>query len=192
MVSRDANELMTLPARSSNRGYDCARRRTPTTPRVTWENRPATTENYKTISGRGAAEVAEYGSDPGGDPTDRHRRGWLASPDERKLQNNFDTGAGESRGDGVETTAPLTASGWAGAARLSARGRGRRPTLPLYRTARGLTGRSGLGARLRRALRWSGSSWSSSPSGSEDAGSGAALRRSANHVARRDRLIGRR
>src|SRR5437773_7905681 len=105
MVSRDANELMTLPARSSNRGYDCARRRTTTTPRVTWENRPATTENYKTISGRGAAEVAEYGSDPGGDPTDRHRRGWLASPDERKLQNNFDTGAGESRGDGVETTA---------------------------------------------------------------------------------------
>src|SRR6266571_3293758 len=50
-----------------------------------------------------------------GDPTDRHRRGWLASPEERKLQNNFDTGAGESRGDGVETTAPLTASGWAGA-----------------------------------------------------------------------------
>ena len=96
---------MTLPARSSNRGYDCARRRTTTTPRVTRENRPATTENYKTISGRGAAEVAEYGSDPGGDPTDRHRRGWLASPDERKLQNNFDTGAGESRGDGVETTA---------------------------------------------------------------------------------------
>src|SRR5207244_1491417 len=92
-------------ARSSNRGYDCARRRTTTTPRVTRENRPATTENYKTISGRGAAEVAEYGSDPGGDPTDRHRRGWLASPDERKLQNNFDTGAGESRGDGVETTA---------------------------------------------------------------------------------------
>src|SRR5436309_11918435 len=122
-------------ARSSNRGYDCARRRTTTTPRVTRENRPATTEHYKTISGRGAAEVAEYGSDPGGDPTDRHRRGWLASPDERKLQNNFDTGAGESRGDGVETTAPLTASGWAGAARLSARGRGRRPTLPLYRTA---------------------------------------------------------
>src|SRR5947209_16281256 len=106
---------MTLPARSSNQGYDCARRRTTTTPRVTRENRPATTGNYKTISGRGAAEVAEYGSDPGGDPTDRHRRGWLASPDERKLQNNFDTGAGESRGDGVETTAPLTASGWAGA-----------------------------------------------------------------------------
>src|SRR3989442_1189912 len=79
MVSRDANELMALPARSSNRGYDCARRRTTTTPRVTRENRPATTENYKTISGRGAAEVAEYGSDPGGDPTDRHRRGWLAN-----------------------------------------------------------------------------------------------------------------
>src|SRR5438034_2757672 len=138
MVSRDANELMTLPARSSNRGYDCARRRTTTTPRVTWENRPATTENYKTISGRGAAEVAEYGSDPGGDPTDRHRRGWLASPDERKLQNNFDTGAGESRGDGVETTAPLTASGWAGAARLSARRHGRSavPQAPLVGRAR--------------------------------------------------------
>src|SRR3989454_5198769 len=88
----------------------------------------------------GTSRDTAPGSDPGGDPTDRHRRGWLASPDERKLQNNFDTGAGESRGDGVETTAPLTASGWAGAARLSARGRGRRPTLPLYRTARGLTG----------------------------------------------------
>src|SRR5207249_10603738 len=98
-------------ARSSNRGYDCARRRTTTTPRVTWENRPATTENYKTISGRGAAEVAEYGSDPCGDPTDRHRRGWLASPDERKLQNNFDTGAGESRGDGMESTATTVPAG---------------------------------------------------------------------------------
>src|SRR6266568_1305389 len=131
MVSRDANELMTLPARSSNRGYDCARRRTTTTPRVTRENRPATTENYKTISGpnrptptgmagksrrtkitkqfrygrrrkprrRGGDHRSAHREWVGrrrsvGDPTDRHRRGWLASPDERKLQNNFDTGTG--------------------------------------------------------------------------------------------------
>src|SRR6266571_3685377 len=39
-----------------------------------------------------------------GDPTDRHRRGWLASPDERKLQNNFDTGAGPVKEETMSKT----------------------------------------------------------------------------------------
>src|SRR5262245_3057600 len=62
--------------------------------------------NYETSSGRGAAEGAEYDSALDGGPTDRHRRehhgrgrrevrGRQADrlPGERKLQNNFSTGA---------------------------------------------------------------------------------------------------
>ena len=41
---------------------------------------------------------------PAVDPTDRHRRGWLASPDERKLQNNFDTGAGPVKEETMSKT----------------------------------------------------------------------------------------